>query len=138
MSANLDLVRSIYDDWERGVYRTLEWADPNLEYVWVGGPTPGTWIGVTEAATSFGNFLSAWEEWRVHVDKIRELDGDRVFVLVHASARGRESGIELPPESTSFAQIFQVRDGKVTSLVSYFDRATAFADLGLAPDGDTP
>jgi ketosteroid isomerase-like protein len=131
MSENLDLVRSIYADWERGIYRTLEWADPNFEYVFVGGPTPGTATGITESSEAFRNWMSAWEEWRVHVDEIRELDGDRVFALVHASVRGRESGIELPPEATNFAQVFQVRDGKVTRLVNYFDRDRALADLGL-------
>ena len=131
MFANLDLVRSIYADWERGIYRTLEWANPNLEYVFVGGPTPGTWIGTAEAWEASRKWLGAWDEWRVHVDELRELDDDHVFVLVHASIRGKGSGIELPPESTNFAQVFQVRDGKVTRLVNYFDRDRALADLGL-------
>jgi hypothetical protein len=32
MSANLDLVRSIFADFERGDYTSAEWADAEIEY----------------------------------------------------------------------------------------------------------
>ena len=31
MSANVDLVRSIFADWERGEYRSIGWAHPEIE-----------------------------------------------------------------------------------------------------------
>jgi hypothetical protein len=44
-SANLDLVRSIYADWERGEYRSIGWADPEIENEIVGGPSSGSRSG---------------------------------------------------------------------------------------------
>ena len=42
MSQNMELVRSIFAAWERGDYRSIEWAHPEIEFVFVEGPTPGT------------------------------------------------------------------------------------------------
>ena len=60
-SANLDLVRSIYAEWERGDFTSAEWAHPEIEYVWAEGPSPGRWKGVAAAGEGFRGWTSAWE-----------------------------------------------------------------------------
>jgi ketosteroid isomerase-like protein len=132
MSENLDLVRSIYAEWERGDFSRTDWADPEIEYVFAGGPEPGTRTGLTGMAEGWREWLSAWEDYRVEADEYRELDEGRVLVLSHYSGRGKTSGLEVRQMRTDGATLFHVRDSKVMRFVGYWDRDTALADLGLA------
>jgi ketosteroid isomerase-like protein len=130
--ANVDLVRSIYADWERGDFASAEWAHPEIEYVQADGPSPGSWTGVPAMASVFRDWLSAWEDWTAEAEEYRELDGERVLVVTTSSGRGKSSGLELPrTRGTKHAQLFEIHDGKATRLVTYWDRGRAFADLGL-------
>jgi ketosteroid isomerase-like protein len=137
-SANLDLVRSIYADWERGDFSSAEWAHPEIEYVHVDGPAPGSWTGLARMAEGWGSFLSAWEEFRVEAEEYREVDDERVLVLSNFSARAKASGMEAGELRTREANLFHLREGKVTRLVLYWDRERAFAELGLVPEARSP
>ena len=131
MSENLDLVRSIIARWERGDYTSVEWAHPDIEYVIVGGPVPGTWTGLAGMEEGARHFLRGWAELCTLADEYRELDDERVLVLVHHRGRGKTSGLEIGQIDRGTTLLFQLRDGKVTKHVVYFDRDRAFADLGL-------
>jgi ketosteroid isomerase-like protein len=125
-------VRSIYADWERGDFRSVEWADPEIEFMRPDGPAPGRWIGLRGMAEGTREVLEAWDEVRVEADEYRELDGERVLVLIHRSGHGKASGLEVGMTRTQGANLFHIRDGKVTTLAFYWDRERALADLGLA------
>jgi ketosteroid isomerase-like protein len=132
VSANLDLVRSILADWERGDYFSrADWVDPEIELVLVGGPDPQTLKGATEAAEGWRDYLSQWQGYRIKAEEYSQLDGERVLVLFRVSGRGRASGLELGQFQQRAATVFHVREGKVTRLVTYLDRDRALADLGL-------
>ena len=129
---HLNLVRSVYTAWERGDFRPTDWADPEIEFVATDGPTPGTWTGVAGMAEAWREVLSAWEDLRLEVDEFREIDNHRILVLFRFSGRGKASGLNLGQMHAEVANLLVVRDGKVTRLVTYWDRERAFADLGLS------
>jgi len=137
MSENLDLVRSIFADWERG-----DWfgplmrsrAHPEIEFVRVGeGPDTGvggrgSWIGPDKAMRSWSDYLSAWEALGITADEYRELDGERLLVLTRIRGKGKTSGLQV---NHATAVLFQMREDKVKQLAIYWDRDQALADLSL-------
>jgi ketosteroid isomerase-like protein len=131
MSENLDLVQSVCAAWERGDYNSIEWAHSDIDFVVADGPTPDSARGLAGMAAAYRRFLSAWESLRVEVDDYREIDDERVLVLTHLSGRGKTSGVDLAQMHTKQANLFHIRDGKVTRLVVYNFRDHVLADLGL-------
>jgi ketosteroid isomerase-like protein len=135
VTSNVELVRSLYADWERGDYSSAEWARPGIEWVIADGPDPGTWRGVAGMADGFRSSMGVWKDVHAEVEEYRELDAERVLVLERRRARGKASGLELSEMRSEGAVLFHVRDGKVARLVFYWDRDRAFADLGLESQG---
>jgi ketosteroid isomerase-like protein len=131
VSENLDLVRSIYADWENGEYRSAEWADPEIEFVIADGPSPGRWKGLAGLGENARDQMNAWLGLRFEADEYRQLDDERVLVLMHFSARGKKSGLEMGQVRTDGATLFHVGGGRVTRYVFYWQRDRALADLGL-------
>lgn len=79
--------------------------------------------------------LDAWEEISFEPEEYLELDDERVLVLVRISGRGKMSGVRV---GTKGAGVCHVGAGKITRIVSYWDRDRAFADLGLVAGGVPP
>jgi hypothetical protein len=129
VSENLDLVRSIYENWERGDFSSADWRNPQIEYVQNEGPEAETTTGHHGMARSFRGFLGAWDEWHVEAEDYLELDRGCVLVPYHFTARGKTSGMEVG--QTKGASLFHLRSGQVTRLVQYFARDHALADLGI-------
>jgi ketosteroid isomerase-like protein len=132
MSDNLDLVRSIYANWERGDSGSAEWADQEIEFDVIGDVRTDARTGLAGMAQGFRQFLSTWADLRVDADEYREPDGGRVLVLVHAtSGHGKTSGVDIRRMRTKGATLHHIRDGKVMRLVIYPCADRALADLGL-------
>jgi ketosteroid isomerase-like protein len=128
---SLELVRSIYAAWEGGDFSLAEWADPEIEYVAMDGPDPGSWKGLAAMARQFRGWLSTWEEFRLEASEYHELDPERVLVLDRSVGRGKTSGLDLGRIPSQGAWLFHVRDGRVTRMVRYMDCDRALEAAGL-------
>jgi hypothetical protein len=131
VSENLNVVRSIYADWERGEFGIVRWANPGIEFVFDGGPSPGTWTGFADIAEAMRDFIGAWSDFHVKAEEYRELDNERVLVLSTLGGSGKTSRLSLGQMRSEKCELFQIRSGKVVRLVIYWDRERALADLGL-------
>ena len=128
---NVEIVRGIYAAWERDDFDAADWAAPDIEFVIADGPAPGSWSGLARMADGFRDSIRPWENWTVTAEENRALDQERVLVLQHYGGRGKESGLDIEQTRSSGANLFHVRAGRVTRLVSYMDRTRAPEAVGL-------
>jgi hypothetical protein len=130
VSANLDLVRSIYANFDREEHSSA--ADPGIECVIEDGPEPVTLTGPTAMEGWLRDFLAAWEGLRVEVDGYRELAHGRVLALVRSGGgRARASGFELGQHGGGGLTVYDIRSARVVRVVHYFNRERGLAALGL-------
>ena len=108
-------------------WTSVEWADPEIEFVIAGGPDPDSWIGVDGTAEGLRQWLSAWDDYTAEADAFREVE-ERVLAIGQMRGPGKKSGAKV---ETDFVNVFDFRDGRVVSLRLYSSRERAFADLGL-------
>ena len=93
-------------------------------------PSSGSWTGVAAMAEAWREALSAWEEFRAEADEYRcarRRARARAQALQRARQDERTGGRGHTDEG---ANLFHIRDGKVTRLVLYWDRESALADAG--------
>ena len=113
-----------------GVEGFLAYCDPNVE--WITPPDfPEEAVfnghdGVRRAIALFGEQL---DDFRVELERVVDVDKDRVVVLLYQSGRIKGSGHTLR-EPLGVATEF--RDGKATRFQVYFSWREALAAVGLA------
>jgi ketosteroid isomerase-like protein len=133
MSENLQLIRSILAEWERGDFSSVDWAHPRIEFAIVDDPGSRVERGVDAMTRTWREFLTAWDDYRVEAREYHELDDERVLVALKPQGRGKASGLEIDAAAgRGTANVFHVRRGRVTRLDTYFDRHRALADVGLS------
>ena len=101
-------------DWD-GV---IELTDPDAEFLPLRAQLEGTpYRGHDGLRRFFADAAEEWDELKIEGEEWRDL-GDRILVIGHFRARGRNSGVELHSPA---AWLVSVRDGKLVYLRAYSD-----------------
>jgi ketosteroid isomerase-like protein len=128
---NVEIVRRASEAFLRGEWdQAAQLLDPDVElHGTVGGLSEGSVMRgfqqIMEAVEQ--EDAEAWDERRLEPEQFIDA-GDRVVVLLHEFRRGRGSGVEL---ETDTAVVLELREGRVTRIQGYMDRASALEAAGL-------
>ena len=126
---NIAIVRSAIDALNAGdIEATLRVAAPDCEYDLsrTESPLRGVYRGYDEVRRVTQEFHEPWESVAYEVHELIDA-GDAVVTPYTSRFRGRD-GIELVAHAT---WVWTIRDGAVTRLRLYQDRAEALAEAGV-------
>lgn len=101
---NVELVRRIYDAWERKE-SAREFIAADLEYV---NPSYAVEPGVLRGRKSLALVRDTYTDFELSVESLLDTDGDDVVVLAHYTASGPGSGVRVSGEH---GYVWTVRDG---------------------------
>jgi ketosteroid isomerase-like protein len=123
---NIEIARAGYEAFQRSdVATVLELTDPEVEiFLPPTLPNSGTFHGHEGYMTWLGQWLEAWDDFKIEVRGMEAVGQRHVVTAIHQSGIGRGSGI---PVQMDVAYMLDIRGGKVAALQMYLDRAEAVA-----------
>jgi ketosteroid isomerase-like protein len=126
---NVEVVRRMYEAFHGGDFEgALAYFDADVfadQSRRLGG---GISRGREELRQSLAEWIGTFEAYREEIEEIRGL-GNLVFAALTQHGRGKGSGVEV---QTRFALLYEVCDGKITSLVMYPNPVEALGAGGLS------
>jgi ketosteroid isomerase-like protein len=123
--ANVELVRRIYDAWERNE-SAREFIAEDVEYV---NPDYAVEGGTRRGRASFRVVRETYEDFRVRTERFIDAGGDDVVVLAHYTASGSGSGVPLEGEHS---YIWTIRNGQAVRFRWFQSHSEALDAAGLS------
>ena len=128
---NVEVVRSVWDAWNRGdLEGILDGISPESEFHPSGRfmDTQQVYRGREEYVDFWREFRAAWEEITIGIERIEDLD-NRVLTLGTPHGRGVESGVEVNAEA---AWLHTIKDGLIVHTQSFATWKEALEAAGLS------
>jgi uncharacterized protein len=135
MSANVEALRPVYEEWGRGNWQPrFDVYAEDMEWGW-SDEFPGL-AGVSRdpetRSSRVREWLSPWEDWRCEAEEFIA-SGEFVVVLTRYTGRGKGSGVAV---DTRGAHVWKLRDGRVIRLEVFSSRERALAAAGIERGSD--
>jgi ketosteroid isomerase-like protein len=130
-AGNAELVRHLYDRVVARDPSTLDLVADDFELDDPDLPGGGEFRGREGLAEYLRLWLDAWEEYRLEIEELREVD-DRVVALLRHMGRGKGSGVA---SELRDAHVWTIEDGVPVRCRTYLDRGAALRDAGLPSGG---
>jgi ketosteroid isomerase-like protein len=127
---NVEVIRRVLSEMERGNFWTVEFWDPDVHVRW-NNPIfvhRSETHGLEELGKALVEFFDAWELVTARAERIVSA-GDKVISVETWRARGKTSGIQTEIRLSS---IWTVVGGKITYFANYGDPDAAFEVAGLS------
>lgn len=125
MSNNAELIRSLYNAFERGDMKTiLDQLDPSIEWISFSDPNTVPWGGKRSGVSGAASFFQALaENLDFEAFEPRQIlaAGDHVTALGRTRARFKKAGGGT--FDIEWAHVFTIENGKVTRLQEFNDTA---------------
>jgi ketosteroid isomerase-like protein len=118
-----ELIRDLWQRWNQGE-REIDPAevDPDAEVHSV--LTRGTYCGYEGIKDWWAEIDDQFESWRLSIEEMSDLPGDRVLAIGYVHFRGRGSGVEF---DQPIGWIVRFAGEKIAELTNYPDHARARA-----------
>ena len=121
---NVELVRRIYDAWDRGE-SARDFLAPDVEYV---NPPYAVEPGTRHGRKSFAVVRGTYEDFEIKVERIIDA-GDETVVLAHFTGSGSVSGV---PVAGEHGYVWAVRDGLAVRFQWFQSHREALEAAGLS------
>ena len=127
---NVEVVRRIYDQYAAGdIDGLLSRVDPEIEFDLSDRlPDEGLHRGREAYRQFLKRTLELWADFQVEVEGLLD-GGDAVVAIIHTTATGRASGIEIDER---VGHVFWLRDEIPYRFKVFSDRSEALAAAGLS------
>jgi ketosteroid isomerase-like protein len=125
---NIEVIQRGYEHFEASGEPIWDDFAETLEIRDHQSPDQSYYVGHAGWRRWIDDWSAAWTEWSVEVEDIVEA-GDAVLVLIHHTAHGSSSGLDLDSHD---GILYGFRDGKVVTLDYYTGREKALEAAGVA------
>ena len=129
---NVEVVRSLYSEWEKGRFWSVDLYAPDVEWHWSSAAKAvrggaASYKGLEEIGAAMREWVRDWGWWSISAEEFVDA-GDRVVVMTTLHARLKDGRGEVHEQG---ADVITLRDGKVVRMEVFDTPEEALEAVGL-------